>query len=315
MYSTRKRKHTFKRKNSRKLRGGQAEKQERLTEEIQSEHPGIVGPAVNLVSSTANNVASAAITGASDLLGVNLASKDSVNNALEKEIKVLSDPETKEHIQEVIGEGAQVLATGLEAAQPAINQLVETTTEAVEKSAEKIGNAGINIALNTLEEVPMLGVLVGTIRSFDKAISAGQSVVNAGSEIITAESDAVNQITQNIAEATKKFVPKLPNADDLKDKMLSKLPEVPKLPNTDDLKDKMLSKLPEVPKIPDVKGELEKKMKNKVNEKTKILNNVGGSIAEFHDSTLNPNKLLSQYGGKTRKRQRHNFKRNISKRR
>jgi len=295
MYPTRKRRHTFKRKNSRKLRGGQAAKQEQLSEEIQAEHPGIVGPAVNLVSGTANNVASAAITGASNLLGVNLASKDSVNNALEKEIKILSDPETKEHIQEVIGEGAQVLATGLEAAQPAINQLVETTSEAVEKSAEKIGNAGINIALNTLEEVPMLGVLVGTIRSFDKAISAGQSVVNAGSEIITAESDAVNQITQNIAEATKKFVPELPN--------------------TDDLKDKMLSKLPEVPKIPDVKGELEKKMKDKVNEKTKILNNVGGSIAEFHDSTLNPNKLLSQYGGKTRKRQRHNFKRNISKRR
>jgi hypothetical protein len=295
MYPTRKRRHTFKRKNSRKLRGGQAEKQEQLSEEIQSEHPGLVGPAVNLVSSTANNVASAAITGASDLLGVNLASTESVNNALEKEIKVLSDPETKEHIQEVIGEGAQVLATGLEAAQPAINQLVETTTEAVEKSAEKIGNAGINIALNTLEEIPMLGVLVGTIRSVDKAIAAGQSVVNAGSEIITAESDAVNQITQNIEAATKKFVPELPS--------------------TDDLKDKILSKLPEVPKIPDVKGDLTKKMTDKINEKTKILNKVGGSIAEFHESTLNPDKLLLQYGGKTKRHRRYSFKRNVSKRR
>lgn len=285
MYPTRKRNNYFKRKNSRKLRGGQAEKQEKLAEEIQSEHPGIVGPAVNLVSTTANNVASAAITGASDLLGVNLASKDSVNNALEKEIKVLSDPETKEHIQEVIGEGAQVLATGLEAAQPAINQLVETTTEAVEKSAEKIGNAGINIALNTLEEIPMLGVLVGTIRSVDKAIAAGQSVVNAGSEIVTASGDAVNQVTHNIEDATKKFVPALPNTD------ISVLPEVP-----------------------DVKGDLEKKMKDKVTEKTKILNKVGGSIAEFKDSTLNPEKLLSQYGGKTRRRRRkYNFRKTSSK--
>lgn len=297
MHHSKKRRHTFKRKNSRKLRGGEAEKQEKLAEEIQSEHPGIVGPAVNLVSTTANNVASAAISGASDLLGVNLASKDSVNNALEKEIKVLSDPETKEHIQEVIGEGAQVLATGLEAAQPAINQLVETTTEAVEKSAEKIGNAGINIALNTLEEIPMLGVLVGTIRSVDKAIAAGQSVVNAGSEIVTAESDAINQITQNISDATKKFAPTLPD-----------------LPNADDLKDKILSKLPETPKIPDVKGNLTKKMTDKVNEKTKILNKVGGSIAEFYESTLNPNKILSQYGGKTKRYRKYNFKKSVSKR-
>jgi hypothetical protein len=298
MYPSRKRNNYFKRKQSRKIRGGQAAKQEQLAEEIQGEHPGLVGPAVNLVSSTANNVASAAITGASNLLGVNLASTDSVNNALEKEIKVLSDPETKEHIQEVIGEGAQVLATGLEAAQPAINQLVETTTEAVEKSAEKIGNAGINIALNTLEEIPMLGVLVGTIRSVDKAIAAGQSVVNAGSEIITAEGDAINQITQNIEDATKKFAPK-----------------VPELPSTDDLTKSVLSKLPEVPKMPDVKGDLTKKMTDKVKEKTQILNKVGGSIAEFHDSTLNPEKFLSQYGGKSRRYRKHNSKNRLSKRR
>jgi hypothetical protein len=281
MYPTRKRNNYFKRKQSRRLRGGQTAKQEELAEEIKDDHPGLVGPAVNLVGSTANNVASAAITGASSLLGVNLASKDSVNNALEKEIKILSDPETKEHIQEVVGEGAEILATSLEAAQPAINQMLETTTEAVEKSAEKIGNAGINIALNTLEEIPMLGVLVGTIRSVDKAIAAGQSVVNAGSEIVTASGDAVNQVTHNIEDATKKFIPALPNTDDLKNNLLSKIPEVP-----------------------DVKGDLEKKMKDKVTEKTKILNKVGGSIAEFHDSTLNPDKLLSQYGGKTRRRRR-----------
>ena len=285
MYPTRKRNNYFKRKQSRRLRGGQSAKQEELAEEIKDDHPGLVGPAVNLVGSTANNVASAAITGASSLLGVNLASKDSVNNALEKEIKILSDPETKEHIQEVVGEGAEILATSLEAAQPAINQMLETTTEAVEKSAEKIGNAGINIALNTLEEIPMLGVLVGTIRSVDKAIAAGQSVVNAGSEIVTASGDAVNQVTHNIEDATKKFIPALPSTD------ISVLPEVP-----------------------DVKGDLEKKMKDKVTEKTKILNKVGGSIAEFKDSTLNPEKLLSQYGGKTRRRRRkYNFRKTSSK--
>lgn len=285
MYPTRKRNNYFKRKQSRRLIGGQSAKQEELAEEIKDDHPGLVGPAVNLVGSTANNVASAAITGASSLLGVNLASKDSVNNALEKEIKILSDPETKEHIQEVVGEGAEILATSLEAAQPAINQMLETTTEAVEKSAEKIGNAGINIALNTLEEIPMLGVLVGTIRSVDKAIAAGQSVVNAGSEIVTASGDAVNQVTHNIEDATKKFIPALPSTD------ISVLPEVP-----------------------DVKGDLEKKMKDKVTEKTKILNKVGGSIAEFKDSTLNPEKLLSQYGGKTRRRRRkYNFRKTSSK--
>jgi len=257
MYPSRKYKNTLKRKYSIKLKGGQPQQkqkekrekielpndevnQEKLAEEIAQKHPGIVGPALNLAGNMANNVASQGIKGASLLLGVNLENKDAVNNSLEKLKKTLSDPETLSNIKQVVGDGAKVFAASIEASKPAISKLVSTTTDAISKSSEKIGNAGVNIVMNTLEEIPGVGIIVGTARSADKAGQAVQSLFNAGSEIVAASGDAVNQIARNMA---------------------------------------------------DVKKSLQKTME----EKTSISKQLGGSIAEFHNSTLNPEKFISKY--------------------
>lgn len=290
MYSKKHRVSKIYRRKSRKLRGGEKKEtlheeakvdQEELSKEIKNSHTGIVGPATNLIGNVANNIASKAISGASSLLKIDLANKEDVNNALEKQVKILSDPKTREHIGEVIGEGAEVLAESLKASQPAINQLVETTTEAVEKSGTKIGKAAVNIIANTLEEIPMLGILVGTIRSVDKAVEAGQSIVNAGSEIVTASGDTLNQITQNIAEVTKDLNTKIPSL---------------KIPTSiNDVQNKL--------KVPDAINNAKGKMK----EKTDLLKKVGGSISDFHDSTLNPGKFIQRAG--TRKIRSKHYKR------
>ena len=150
-------------------------------------------------------------------------------------------------MKKLLGEGAKVVALGLDSSRPAINKFVETTTNAFEKSATKMGSAAVNIGLNTLEEIPGVGVVIGTIRSLDKAVKAAQSVVNAGNEVVAASGDAVNQVTQNIENAKSKM-----NVMDL-----------------------------------------QKQLQDKIRDKTEILKKVGGSIAEFRDTTLNPEKFIT----------------------
>jgi hypothetical protein len=282
MYSSKKQRHNKKR-TTKKFKGGQ------VKDVIKATHPGLIGPAMNFISNTTNKLASNTITGASNLLGVDITNKSSINDEFKKATEILSDSQMRENIKNIISEGAQTLAIGLEAAKPAINQFVETTTDAVEKSASKIGKAGVSIALNTLEEIPVAGIVVGTIRSLDKAAQAAQSVFNAGSEIITASGDAANQIAKNIENASNlKMLPQIPN-------QISNIAK--QLPNITN-------------KIPDI----QKQMQNKLREKTQILNKVGGSIAEFHDSTLNPDRFLLQNGGKTRRNNKKKTQKNMTRR-
>jgi len=254
MYSRRKPKLIKKKTITSKFRGGQA-----VNNHV---HPGLVGPAMKLISNATNKVASTATSSASKLLDVDLASKADVNGALKKELTILSDPQTRENIKKVVSEGAQTFAIGLNAAQPAINQLLKTTTDAIEKTGSKVGKAGVDIAMNTLEEIPGVGVVIGTIRSLDKAAQAAQSVADAGSEIITATGDTFNQVAKNIENAGKN---RIPNVLDFNKNM-----------NID----------------------LNKNLQDTFKKNTNIQKMVGGSISQFHDSTLNPEKFLLQTDGK-----------------
>jgi len=226
-------------------------------------HPGLIGPAMKLIGNATNKVASTAISSASKLLGVDLASKADVNGALKKELAILSDPQTRENIKKVISEGAKTFAIGLNAAQPAVNQLLKTTTDAIKKTGDKVGKAGVDIAMNTLEEIPGVGVVIGTIRSVDKAAQAAQSVANAGSEILTATGDTVNQVTKNIENVNNNM-----NLD------------------------------------------LNKNLQETFKKNTNIQEMVGGSISQFHDSTLNPEKFLLKTGGKIKNINTNNTNRN-----
>jgi len=212
MHTIRKRKYSLKkksmkRKKTMKYRGGQNlnphQRQGQYPEEDPSqreepsnenEHPGIIGPAIKVAKNLANNAASIAFSGINSLTGVNIENPDSANNALENAYNTLSNPETKENIKRVVGEGAQVAAIALEASGPAINKFMEKTTDALEKSADRLGKAAVSIALNTAEEIPGVGVVIGTVRSLDKGAQAMQSVFNAFSDTATAAGEAGSEI-------------------------------------------------------------------------------------------------------------------------
>jgi hypothetical protein len=282
MYTIRKRKYSLKkkstkRKNTMKYRGGQYQEQgpsqyqdqekdasqyqdqEEHSNEEENNHPGIIRPAFKAVKNLANKAASLTFSGINSLTGVNIENTESTNNALENAYKTLSDPETKENISRVVGEGAQVAAIALEAASPAINKFMEKTTDAVEKSVEKVGKAMVNIAMNTAEEIPGAGVIIGTVRSLDKGAQAAQSVLNAFSDTATNAGDTANEIKRKYKEAQE---------------------QLHGLSNMD----------------------LETQMQNKIKERTNIQNYVGGSITEFQDTTLNPEKFKTKINNITKRK-------------
>jgi hypothetical protein len=66
-----------------------------------------------------------------------------------------------------------------------------------------MGESGVKIALNTAEEIPGVGVLIGTIRSLSNAMEAFLAGVNAGDEVITSSSDSINAAIRNFKQIMK----------------------------------------------------------------------------------------------------------------
>jgi len=243
---------------------GQGEGEEQGQEEgeepsNENKHPGIIGPAIKVAKNLANKAASLAFSGINSLTGVNIEDKESTNNALENAYNTLSDPEVQENISRVF-----------DASTPAINKFMEKTTDAIEKSADKVGEAAISVALNTVASVPGVGAVIGAIRSLDKGAQAAQSVFNSMADTTTAAGDAAYEIKHNLNNPQS-------------------------LAMTGGI------------------ANMELKMKNKINERNNIQKFVGGSIAEFQDTTLNPEKFKTKINNVT-KRKKSNFKRNKSRR-
>lgn len=113
----------------------------------------------------------------------------------------LSDPklaeENREKIVQMGKNAAEVGAIALEAAEPFTKPLIDKSVEAGGEILSKMGEAGVKVLLNTAEEIPMVGIVFGTIRSISNIGEAAISSINAGSEVITTASDAVNATTKN----------------------------------------------------------------------------------------------------------------------
>ena len=230
---------------------------EEPSNEDENKHPGIIGPAIKVAKNLANNAASIAFSGINSLTGVNIEDKVSTNNALEKAYETLSDPETKENIKRVLGEGSQVAAIALEASGPAINKFMEKTTDALEKSANKLGEAAVSVALNTAASVPGVGAVVGAVRSADKGAQAMQSVFNAFSDTATAAGDTANEIKNKFNSAQEQM------------------------------------------------NGMQAQMNGMANLGSQINNmqiQTAGSIAEFKDATLNPEKFKTNISKVTRRK-------------
>jgi hypothetical protein len=112
----------------------------------------------------------------------------------------LDNPEnTNRQFNEVISNSAIIGAAALQASEPFIQPLVDKTLQVAEKSGSKIAESGVKILLNTAEEIPGVGVLIGTIRSLSNAGEAFTASTDAFAEMTTAYADVMNATAKNMS--------------------------------------------------------------------------------------------------------------------
>ena len=151
----------------------------------------------------AEGVAVKSIEGVGNLLGVDLSDSQNTGEKLEEIKTALSDPKNKEKVKEIISEAADVGAVVVEAASPFIKPLVEKSIDVGSVALSKMGESAVKIGLNTAEEIPGVGVLIGTVRSLSNAGEAVMAATNAAGEVVTASSDSINAATKNFERLIK----------------------------------------------------------------------------------------------------------------
>jgi hypothetical protein len=137
------------------------------------------------------------------LLGVDLSNSQSINEKLAQIKIALADPKNKEKIKEIVSEAAKVGAVAIEAASPFIKPLVDKTVELGSDALTKMSEAAVKIGLNTAEEIPGVGVVIGTVRSLSNAGEAFAAASSAASEVVTTTSDSINAATKNFERLMK----------------------------------------------------------------------------------------------------------------
>jgi len=137
------------------------------------------------------------------LLGVDLSNSQSINEKLAQIKVALADPKNKEKIKEIVSEAAKVGAVAIEAASPFIKPLVDKTVEVGSDALTKMSEAAVKIGLNTAEEIPGVGIVIGTVRSLSNAGEAFAAATNAASEVVTTTSDSINAATKNFERLMK----------------------------------------------------------------------------------------------------------------
>ena len=169
---------------------------------------------IDKTSQLAEGVTVNAIENTGALLGVDLSNPKETSEKLDDMKENMTSPENVEKMTEIVGEAAKVGAVALDAAEPFTDPLLKKSGEILDKSGSIIGKAGVNILLNTAEEIPGVGVVIGTVRSLSKIGEAGLAVVDATSEVVTTSSDSVNATTQNFNDLMKEKGDVLKRTDD-----------------------------------------------------------------------------------------------------
>ena len=148
-------------------------------------------------------VALKTIDGAAEIFGVDLNNSEKFNEKLEDIKNVLDDPKNKELMKDVVSNFAEVGVVALEAAKPFTNDLIEEISDKLKVVGNEFGETGVKIALNTLEEIPGAGVVIGTIRSASNIGEAILASTNATAEVVTKTSDTINASLQNFDNLLK----------------------------------------------------------------------------------------------------------------
>uniref|UniRef100_A0A6C0LN02 Uncharacterized protein n=1 Tax=viral metagenome TaxID=1070528 RepID=A0A6C0LN02_9ZZZZ len=138
-----------------------------------------------------------------DLLGVDLTNPEQTQQKL-AEIKTnITDPKTQEKVKEILGSAAELGGVAIEATKPFLDPLIETVNEKSKEVLSKAGETGVKVLLNTAEEIPGVGVVLGTIRSASNIGEAITATANATSEVVTTTSDTINAASKNFEQMMK----------------------------------------------------------------------------------------------------------------
>jgi hypothetical protein len=141
-----------------------------------------------------------AIEDTGELLGVDLSNPKETSKKLDDIKELVTSPENVEKVKEIVEEAATVGAVALEAAEPFTEPLIDKTVEMAEQTGSKVGKAGVNIILNTLEEIPVVGVVIGTIRSLNTAALTGLSALDATNVVIDKSADTIKATNKNFED-------------------------------------------------------------------------------------------------------------------
>jgi hypothetical protein len=148
---------------------------------------------INILGKTgeiAEGVAVNAISNVGNLMGIDLEDPNLIQ-------------ENKEKIQKISKNVAELGSIVVESVEPFTKPLIDKSIKAGEEAASKIAESGVKVILNTAEEIPGVGIVIGTIRSIGNVGDAIVSSVNAGSEVITSASDTINESVKNFDRLIK----------------------------------------------------------------------------------------------------------------
>ena len=156
------------------------------------DNPGFFGKLGQVVKKGLLN----AIDNTGNYVGVNLQSPNEITNQLMAVKKTL---ENTTNLQEIAIIGSLVLEASMPFIEPLVNKIIFYGEEA----GERIGKAIVSVILNTLEAIPIYGILVGTIRSFNTIVVTILSSINTAALTINEIRDTV-QFTMDEFEGLKK---------------------------------------------------------------------------------------------------------------
>ena len=204
------------------------------------------------------------IDGTAEVLDVDLNDSERFKEKLEDLKNVLNDPENKELMKEVAGEISEIGVVALDAAKPFINDLITEIFDKLKVVGDEFGETGVKVVLNTLEEIPGYGIIIGTIRSASNIGEAVLASTNATAEVVTKTSDTINASLQNFDKLLKEKGDLMDRTTESINKFSENMKSMPNSISTPAVP-KMST--PAVPKMSNLAGGSRKHKKN--NKKTK----------------------------------------------
>jgi hypothetical protein len=260
---------------------------EKINEEVIASHPGLNEKVSETVSKVGENLQGVAINTLDyigDNFGVDITNTEDVERKIKGFNEVLSDPDIKRELNKTATAAGEYATIVAKASEPAVKEFAGIVEKSIAKASSEIGEDLANIAMNTLEAIPGPGAFIGLVRDIDKGTQAVESAFAAASDISIAATDAIQKTSKNIENIKNNIDnPNLNNTslnNSLNNSVNNSLNTKLNNNNVNNLKGG---------------GSLKRRIinyKRTMKRKNDMMKKIGGSIQEFHNSTLFPNKIL-----------------------